>query len=310
MTLRALAGLLGPDAGPGRYGAEAVKAFLTEDRHIGYVPQTLALFPHRTVWQQLVFAADADPQVAAWWLTTLHLDGLEDRLPHQLSGGSANGSAWPGLSAATPGWSSSTNRSPALDAPVREELRRELRRLQYETGLSTVLVTHDPEEAALLADEIIVIADGQLLQAGTRQEVYTRPAVPAGGRAARRAEPQPGPHRLDDRAVGRVRRYRGAARTAAGTDVLWCVRPERIEISDAGRYPGGGRRRGRPRGRHRRPSSGWSAVPSSRSARSSPSTGPSGRLPDRPRSRGDHRLGDARRRRPTGPSDAASPVAP
>ena len=66
----------------------------------------------------------------------------------------------------------------ALDAPVRDELRRELRRLQREAGLSTVLVTHDPEEAALLADEILVIDEGRLLQAGPRAEVFNRPASP------------------------------------------------------------------------------------------------------------------------------------
>ena len=66
----------------------------------------------------------------------------------------------------------------ALDAPVREELRRELRRLQREAGLSTVIVTHDPEEAALLADEILIVDEGALLQAGPRAEVFARPASP------------------------------------------------------------------------------------------------------------------------------------
>ena len=73
----------------------------------------------------------------------------------------------------------------ALDAPVREELRRELRRLQREAGLSTVLVTHDPEEAALLADEILVDRRGRLLQAGPRAEVFARPASPQVARLLR-----------------------------------------------------------------------------------------------------------------------------
>jgi ABC-type sulfate/molybdate transport systems ATPase subunit len=64
----------------------------------------------------------------------------------------------------------------ALDAPVRAELRRELRRLQREVNLSTVLVTHDPEEAAMLADEIMVVSDGQVLQSGSCRDVYQRPA--------------------------------------------------------------------------------------------------------------------------------------
>jgi molybdate transport system permease protein len=64
----------------------------------------------------------------------------------------------------------------ALDMPVRLELRRELRRLQKETGLATVLVTHDPEEAAFLSDELIVLADGAVLQSGSSRSVFSRPA--------------------------------------------------------------------------------------------------------------------------------------
>ena len=66
----------------------------------------------------------------------------------------------------------------ALDAPVRLELRRELRRVQRETGLATVLVTHDPEEAAFLSDELMVIARGEVLQSGTSRSVFSRPVSP------------------------------------------------------------------------------------------------------------------------------------
>src|SRR5699024_2324502 len=66
----------------------------------------------------------------------------------------------------------------SLDAVVRDDLRMQLRRLQHEANLSTVLVTHDPEEAALLADEILVISDGRLMQAGKTADVYRRPASP------------------------------------------------------------------------------------------------------------------------------------
>ena len=66
----------------------------------------------------------------------------------------------------------------ALDAPVRLELRRELRRVQRETGLATVLVTHDPEEAAFLSDELLVIARGEVLQSGPSRSVFSRPLSP------------------------------------------------------------------------------------------------------------------------------------
>ncbi len=178
ITLRAIAGFLGPAAGSVRLnGAEAAQVRV-ERRRVGYVPQGTTLFPGRTVWQQALFAAGADPALAAWWLRTLRLDGLEERLPEQLSGGQRQRVALARALAFQPRLVLLDEPFSALDAPVREELRRELRRLQRDAGLSTVLVTHDPEEAALLADEIIVIDDGRLLQAGPRAEVFSRPASP------------------------------------------------------------------------------------------------------------------------------------
>ena len=136
------------------------------------------MFPGRTAWQQVLFAAGADPALAAWWLRTLRLDGLEGRLPGELSGGQRQRVALARALAFQPRLVLLDEPFSALDAPVREELRRELRRLQRDAGLSTVIVTHDAEEAALLADEIIVIGEGGLLQAGPRAEVFSRPASP------------------------------------------------------------------------------------------------------------------------------------
>jgi ABC-type Fe3+/spermidine/putrescine transport system ATPase subunit len=122
----------------------------------------------------------------------------------------------------------------ALDAPVREELRRELRRLQREAGLSTVLVTHDPEEAALLADEILVVDDGRLLQAGPRAEVFARPASPQVARLLgipnliRAVVAEPGVL-----LVGGPAGLRIAASTAelpVGAEVLWTVRPDHVAV--------------------------------------------------------------------------------
>ena len=164
ITLRALAGFLGPEAGQVRYAGQPVSGIAVEDRRIGYVPQSLALFPGRTVWQQVLFATGADPELAVWWLRKLRLDGLEDRFPEQLSGGQRQRVALARALSHAPRLVLLDEPFSGLDAPVRDELRRELRRLQRETGLSTVLVTHDPEEAALLADEILVVADGRLLR--------------------------------------------------------------------------------------------------------------------------------------------------
>ena len=182
VTLRVLAGLLGPDAGAVTYGDVDVSRTAPERRRVGYVPQGFGLLPGRTVWQQAVFGVHADPARAAWWLETLHLDGLLDRLPEQLSGGQRQRVSLARALAGDPRVVLLDEPFSALDAPVRAELRRELRRLQRDVNLSTVLVTHDPEEAAMLADEIMVVSDGQVLQSGSCRDVYQRPASAEIGR--------------------------------------------------------------------------------------------------------------------------------
>jgi molybdate transport system permease protein len=234
MTLRAIAGLLGPRAGQVSYAGEPVAQVPVERRHVGYVPQSLGLFPGRTVWQQALFATDADPGLAAWWLRTLRLDGLADRLPGQLSGGQRQRVALARALARRPRLVLLDEPFNALDAPVRDELRRELRRLQRETGLSTVLVTHDPEEAALLADEILVIDEGLLLQAGPRSEVFNRPASPQVARLLGIQNLTPGtvaePGVI---ASGGTRITADTHDLPAGTEVLWCIRPDHVLIGKA-----------------------------------------------------------------------------
>ncbi len=176
VTLRALAGLLGPGVGTVTYGGVDVSAVRTEQRRLGYVPQGYGLIPGRTVWQQATFGVNADPARAAWWLETLHLEGLLDRFPEQLSGGQRQRVSLARALAMDPHVVLLDEPFSALDAPVRGELRRELRRLQREVDLSTVIVTHDPEEAAMLAEEIVVVSNGRVLQSGRCRDVYQRPA--------------------------------------------------------------------------------------------------------------------------------------
>lgn len=176
MTLRALAGLLGPDAGTVTCAGVDLTRRAPEDRRLGYVPQGLALLPGLTVWQQVLFGVHADPGLASWWVATLHLEDLLDRYPDQLSGGQRQRVCLARALAVSPQVVLLDEPFSALDAPVRDELRRELRRLQIATGLSTVIVTHDPEEAALLAEHIVVISRGQVLQSGRVADVYARPA--------------------------------------------------------------------------------------------------------------------------------------
>jgi ABC-type Fe3+/spermidine/putrescine transport system ATPase subunit/ABC-type sulfate transport system permease component len=236
VTLKALAGLLGPDAGTVTYGGADVTRTPTERRRLGYVPQGLGLIPGRTVWQQAVFGVGADPARAAWWLATLRLDGLRDRLPEQLSGGQRQRVSLARALAADPRLVLLDEPLSALDAPVRAELRRELRRLQRDAGLSTVIVTHDPEEAAMLADEIMVVSNGQVLQSGSCRDVYQHPATAEVGRLLGIDNLLEGLASDDGVLIADPRGPGGGAPAGlatdlpAGTPLLWQVPPEALRV--------------------------------------------------------------------------------
>jgi ABC-type Fe3+/spermidine/putrescine transport system ATPase subunit/ABC-type molybdate transport system permease subunit len=240
VTLRVLAGLLGPDAGTVTYGGADVSRIAPERRQAGYVPQGFGLFPGRSAWQQAVFGVHADPARAAWWLETLHLDGLLNRLPEQLSGGQRQRVSLARALAGDPRVVLLDEPFSALDAPVRAELRRELRRLQREVNLSTVLVTHDPEEAAMLADEIVVVSDGQVLQSGSCREVYQRPASVKIGRLLGIDNLFEGVAGADGTLLAGRDRGPGvpgsgvlaglATGLPVGTQVLWQVPPEALRV--------------------------------------------------------------------------------
>jgi molybdate transport system permease protein len=237
LTLRLLAGLTAGEGGHVRVGARALHGIPTERRQIAYVPQQPALLPRRTVWQQATFGVGARPELAAWWLEQLGLEGLEDRYPEELSGGQQRRVALARALAVEPRVLLLDEPFTGLDAPVGDRLRRELRRLQREAGLCTVIVTHDPEEAALLADEIIVLDHGRVLQAGSRAEVFRAPSSPEvagllGIANARRGVAVTREAISSDGAVIRT----SANGLTEGREVVWCVRPERISVDGGGGY--------------------------------------------------------------------------
>lgn len=237
LTLRAMAGILGPSVGHVAYSGEVVSHLPVEARRIGYVPQGYGLFPHLTVWEQVCFGVDADKGLAVHWLDRLHLRGLENRLPSELSGGQRQRVALTQALARSPHLLLLDEPFSALDAPVRDELRTEMRTLQRECELSTVLVTHDPEEAAYLSDELIVIKDGQVLQAGMREEVFAHPASPEvarliGYRNINRGRVGAGGEVI----VGTTKLAMETWRLSPGAEVLWSIRPEEVHIVESGAY--------------------------------------------------------------------------
>jgi molybdate transport system permease protein len=233
-TLRGIAGLLGSRAGVVHYGERCVDGVAVEDRRIGYVPQGYGLFPHLTLWEQVIFGVGADEGLAVYWLARLGLEGLEHRFPDELSGGQRQRVSLVQVLARSPDLPLLDEPFSALDGPVRAELRAELRRLQREASISTVLVTHDPEEAAYLADEVIVLQDGRVLQADTKQGVFGSPSSVDVARLIG----------LRNLCRGRVRSS-GVAATAIAMDsgdllpdaeVFWCIRPDEVVLSEAGLY--------------------------------------------------------------------------
>ncbi|MGN6579228.1 MAG: ABC transporter ATP-binding protein/permease [Bordetella sp.] len=244
MTLRLIAGLgqnrLGTLRSHVVLGDIDLAALPPERRGIGYMPQDYGLFPHMTVARQLAFPVAADAAGARYWLDHLGLTSLTQHLPAQLSFGQRQRVA---LARALTQHSQLLlfdEPFSALDTPRRRLLQASLRALQRDIDAVTIVVTHDPDEAALLADEILVLEHGRTLQAGPVHELYARPA------SARVAEllglPNIGEGIVrDDGAIdtqaGLVLRP-NACSYAVGSLVMWRVAPDGIHATDQGTYIG------------------------------------------------------------------------
>ncbi len=175
LLLRLIAGLESADYAVLEIAGAACAAAPPERRRIAYVPQNYCLFPHQTVAEQLRFPSGSTPAAAARWLHRLGLDELANRRPAELSLGQQQRVALARALVRPADLLLLDEPFSALDAPLRARLRREFRALQRELVMTTILVTHDATEAALLADELLVIADGRVLQAGPVAAVMRRP---------------------------------------------------------------------------------------------------------------------------------------
>jgi sulfate transport system ATP-binding protein len=182
--LRAIAGLTGVDHGRIALHGKDVTHMSPRQRGVGLVFQNYALFRHMTVGDNIEFALRVRRQKAAErrerrkeLLRLVALEGMDDRLPTQLSGGQQQRVAVARALAHKPQVLLLDEPFGALDAKIREELRRTIRQVQRELNITTVLVTHDQEEAFALADRIGVMNLGRLLEAGKPDELYARPAT-------------------------------------------------------------------------------------------------------------------------------------
>src|SRR5712672_285506 len=181
-TLRMVAGFIEPTSGTVRLGGADVTLLPPWKRNAGMVFQSYALFPHLSVAQNIAFGLEmrklARADIARRVEETLALVRLETfagRLPRQLSGGQQQRVALARALAIRPDVLLLDEPLSNLDAKLREEVRIEIRELQRQLGLTTVMVTHDQEEALTVADRLVVMADGEIRQIGTQRDLYERP---------------------------------------------------------------------------------------------------------------------------------------
>jgi len=187
--LRIIAGLESPDSGSILFNGEEATRRDVRERHVGFVFQHYALFRHMTVFDNIAFGLTVKPKKSRpsksdirdkvyTLLKLIQLEQLADRYPSQLSGGQRQRVALARALAVEPQVLLLDEPFGALDAKVRLELRRWLRRLHDEIQVTSVFVTHDQEEALEVADRIVVMNNGKIEQQGTPSEVYDRPATP------------------------------------------------------------------------------------------------------------------------------------
>ena len=180
--LRTIAGLETPDVGVVKIGAEDVSGTPARSRGVGFVFQHYAPFKHMTVARNVAFGlavrrrprSEIDARVGEL-LALVRLEGLAERYPSQLSGGQLQRMALARALAVQPQVLLLDEPFGALDAQVRGKLREWLRRLHEEIHVTTIFVTHDQEEAMEVAEQIVVMNEGRVEQAGTPRELYEHP---------------------------------------------------------------------------------------------------------------------------------------
>ncbi len=187
--LRIIAGLDTPDEGQVLFDDRETTRDHVSNRQVGFVFQHYALFRHMTTFDNVAFGLRVRPRSqrpsraeirerVMRLLSLVQLDKLADRYPSQLSGGQRQRVALARALAIEPRMLLLDEPFGALDARVRKDLRRWLRRLHDEIHITSVFVTHDQEEALELADRVVVMNEGGIEQVGTSEEVYHQPASP------------------------------------------------------------------------------------------------------------------------------------
>ena len=240
--LRVLAGFETPDAGRVEIGdlvvVDGEACLPPERRRVGYVPQEGALFPHLNVAKNVGFGLPRGPERAERVAEALELVGMEryaHRSPHELSGGQQQRVALARALAPRPQLLLLDEPFSSLDAQMRAELRVEVAALLRATGTTSVLVTHDQDEALSIADHVAILVLGRIRQSASPRSLYTDPVARRIARFVGVAN-----FLVGEVVVGGVHtafgdlEVRGPIDDPLGSRVVVMIRPERLEIERAG----------------------------------------------------------------------------
>ncbi|RCK27799.1 ABC transporter ATP-binding protein [Thalassospira lucentensis] len=239
-TLRMVAGFVEPSSGSIRINGRDVTKLAPYERNTALVFQSYALFPHMTVAQNVGFGLEmrkvgkAEREEKSFEaLKRVRLDHLADRYPRQLSGGQQQRAALARGLVLNPDIFLLDEPLSNLDAKLRGEVRSEIRGLQQSLELTTLMVTHDQEEALTMSDKLVLMEAGGVRQSGTAQDLYEQPADAFVADFVGRSNVIPG--RIED---GQFRTEDGTSMpTVSGSSVdarYYTVRPEKITLSRDG----------------------------------------------------------------------------
>ncbi|MBZ9797607.1 ABC transporter ATP-binding protein [Mesorhizobium sp. ES1-4] len=245
--LRSIAGLVDISGGQIMIGGRRVDDIPIYKRNIGLVFQSYALFPHKNVFDNVAFGLKyrnvPKPEIArkvGRALEMVRLPGSEKKLPSQLSGGQQQRIALARAIVFEPQVLLLDEPLSALDANMREEMRVEIKKIQKETGITAIFVTHDQEEALSMSDRIVVMNAGAMEQIGTPEEVYETPATAFVADFLGKANMLAGTVHGSDRKTAVVVLASGQTINAAcprplagGSKVTVVVRPQKLSVGAA-----------------------------------------------------------------------------
>ena len=240
-TMKMIAGLLRPTSGDIEFDGESILGIAPEDRGVVMVFQNYLLFPYMSVADNIGFGLkmrkvgrqEISSRVKDM-LDLVQLPGFEDRKPRQLSGGQQQRIALARALIVQPNVLLLDEPLSNLDAHLRDEMRELIRRIQTEMGITTVFVTHDQEEAVVLADRIALLFDGRLQQFDVPDAFYDRPGSVDIAKFFGGTNFIPGRYENGSMTT-EIGRFRAPHSAVAGGDAVLSIRPEALALGGRGR---------------------------------------------------------------------------